>query len=868
MTFLSSLHILSMAFGLVLAVHVTGKDFRSWTGRWCSILIVCFSIWNGGMAFKHHPLSTAELQPILSSVNAIGWIFAPGAGLCFVLAFTGREWIFRTKWFWAIFVGLPGVLLYQQFTGNIVVRHELKPFGWYGVFGDTLWAYLFLLYEIMCIVSLLGISWQYARRPHSGPRKTQARIVFFSLLLSAIPITINTALSIVFGATSVPELESIFMLIFCCGIVYAMSRYRFLDLTPSLAAESIVANMPSGMMLLNKDGVLAIANEQAMDMLGMRQGEMAGRHISEFLHEDQMVEGLRNDIVHGSNFKNREINLRTRGGDSLPVSMSRSVMKDDDGDATGIVCLATDLTYAKEKERLLRESEEKYRDLVENINEVVYSLDEKGRLTYINPRIRTLMGYHPEELLGRDFNRLVHPADLEEVAKRFRDVLAGYAWSHEFRVLDKTGEVRWVYSSNRPARKDDVIIGVQGTLMDVTGRRKSEEEKLRLETDLRRSQKMEAVGTLAGGIAHNFNNILYPIMGYAEMALEDLPEDSPVREELEGILTATHRAKDLVKQILAFSHVTKESFHPQDPRPIMDDVITFIKGVLPSTIRIETRLDDNAGFVIGDRAQLHQMLLNLCTNAYQAMASKGGVLELRLERFQPSSQEVIPGLPPGSGPYMRFSVIDTGEGMPQEVMDRIFDPYFTTKPVGEGTGMGLAVTHAMVEKHGGVIQVFSQPGKGARFDILLPAAPASRQEVKIPESHEKVLGNGERILLVDDEAAVRRVTKRALERLGYVVVEAPDGLTAWEAFQQAPDSVDLILTDLTMPGLTGEVLAQRIRKERQDMPIILISGYSESDGGGDEDADSSSSWVRMMKPLEQNQLARIVRQSLDRARSA
>ncbi|MBI9077357.1 MAG: PAS domain S-box protein [Desulfatibacillum sp.] len=867
MTVLSSLHLFSMVLGLALAVFITGRDSRSWTNLWCAALFICFSIWNGGMIFKHSPLTPYTLQPMLSNINAAGWIFSPMVALSFVLAFTEREWIFKKMWFWALFIGVPGLLLYKHYTGHIVADHVLKSYGWLGVYYVNFWTCTFLIYLIICIAILLILNYSYITKCDSQAKKSQARIIFISLLLSAIPITANTLAGMFFGALSFPEMESIFMLIFCCGIVVAMSRHKLMNLTPMLAVKNIISNMPSGMLLLDKEGALVSANEQARSMLGWPSGEMVGRHIRDFLNKDQTTNQLQEDILRGDNFRNREMSLLTREGLPLAVSLSRSLLKDDAGEVAGIVCLATDLTLTRAKEVQLRESEEKYRDLVENINEVVYSLSPEGTIIYVNPRVRTLMGYHPEDLLGRNFSEFIHPEDFDELNGRFLDVMAGYAWAHEFRVKDKTGEFRWVYSSSRPARRDDSIVGVQGTLMDVTERKKNEEEKFRLETELRRSQKMEAIGTLAGGIAHNFNNILYPIMGYAEMVLEDLPEESPFREELEEILTATHRAKELVKQILAFSRVTKEAFQPQAPWPIVEDAIAFIRNALPATIRIKTHMDKQLGYVIGDRAQIYQMLMNLCTNAYQAMSSTGGVLELRLERCLPSSENTQSGRPSLNEPHIKFSVIDTGEGMTREVMDRIFDPYFTTKPVGEGTGMGLAVTHAMVEKHGGFIQVFSKPGKGSRFDILLPASSSQEPPIPvIPPSEEKPHGNGERVLLVDDEKAVREVTRRALERLGYAVTVADNGLSAWEEFQKNPQYFDLVLTDLTMPGLTGRVLANRIFETRPNLPIVLISGFSESEV--DEAEKSPGVWARVMKPLEQEQMAKVVRRALDQAKSS
>lgn len=386
-------------------------------------------------------------------------------------------------------------------------------------------------------------------------------------------------------------------------------------------------------------------------------------------------------------------------------------------------------------------------------------------------------------------------------------------------------------------------------------------ERKRLEVQLQQGQKMEAVGTLAGGIAHDFNNILMTIIGYAEMTdLFDLAADSSVKSHLEEICKAANRAKDLVRQILTFSRQTAKERLNIQLKPIVKEAVKFLKASIPATIEIRQNIKSEIGTVFADSAQMHQVVMNLCTNAAHAMRDKGGVLEVNLEDVDLDHEVASGFLDLKPGHYARLTVSDTGHGIDRNVMDRIFDPFFTTKPKGEGTGMGLAVVHGIVKDHGGAVIVESEPEKGTVFKIFLP-----RVEQEAAESYTRDLktipGGDETILFVDDEIALVNLAKETLERLGYNVTAKSNGFDALEAFLAQPHRFDLVITDQTMPHMTGAGLAEKVTSIRPDIPIILCTGYSELIR--EEDAEALGIRKFVYKPLGSRALAETVREVLD-----
>jgi nitrogen-specific signal transduction histidine kinase/ActR/RegA family two-component response regulator len=404
-------------------------------------------------------------------------------------------------------------------------------------------------------------------------------------------------------------------------------------------------------------------------------------------------------------------------------------------------------------------------------------------------------------------------------------------------------------------------IGFRGVTRNTTEKRKAEEERAALQEQLRQAQKMEAIGTLAGGIAHDFNNILAGILGYAELASLDIPEGSEAKYNLQQSIKSTYRAKDLVQQILAFSRQSKQERKPLDIRPIIKEALKMLRASLPSTIEIRQNIEADWGAIEADPTQIHQVLMNLCTNAAHAMSENGGVLEVSLTKFDMDAgtsgvnSEIEPG------PYLKLRVSDTGSGMPPEILSRIFDPYFTTKETGKGTGLGLAVVHGIVKSHRGAITVSSEPGKGTTFDIYFPRGDIIQAPSELERIEPLPLGGRERILFVDDEKAIVEIGQKLLERLGYEVVSRTSSVEALELFRAKPESFDLVVTDMTMPNMTGDKLARELMGIRPDIPVILCTGFSERIT--EEKAKLLGIREFVMKPLVMKDLAKSMRRALD-----
>ena len=398
--------------------------------------------------------------------------------------------------------------------------------------------------------------------------------------------------------------------------------------------------------------------------------------------------------------------------------------------------------------------------------------------------------------------------------------------------------------------------GMVQIIRDITERVRTEKEQQDLQFQLAQAQKMEAIGTLAGGIAHDFNNILSAIIGYTELASLEIPPGSKAKRQLGEVLKGGERAKELVNQILTFGRQTAHEKKPLQIGLIIKEALKLLRSTIPSTIEIQTDISSK-GMVVGDPTQMHQIAMNLCTNAYHAMRERGGVLAVTLKDIDIGLDSQNPALQPGA--YVKLSVRDTGKGITPAHLKRIFDPYFTTKKKGEGTGLGLAVVDGIVRTHGGAITVKSDPGVGTRFDIFLPKVDAKiEQEIKNLQPLPK--GN-ERILFVDDEQALVAMVQEMLERLGYEVVIRTSSVEALETFRKGLDEFDLVITDMTMPYMTGENLAVELMQTRSDIPIVLCTGFSEMID--EEKAKAIGIRAFVMKPLVMNELAKTIRKVLD-----
>ena len=514
--------------------------------------------------------------------------------------------------------------------------------------------------------------------------------------------------------------------------------------------------------------------------------------------------------------------------------------------------LQREISERQRTEVALRASEERYRHLVENINDVIYATDAQGVFTYLSPAVEAQSGYKPAELLGHMFADYIYQEDRPRLLNQFEALLTGHLEPSEYRIVTKAGAIRWIRSSSRCIYHGDQVIGVQGAYIDIT-------EKRGLEEQLRQAHKMEALGTLAGGIAHDFNNILGIILGNTELALLDRPDGQPTRPHLEQIHQACMRAQALVRQILSFSRKTPQELQLCHLGPIVQESLALLRALIPTTIDLRLDMTATADVALADPAQIQQVVINLVMNAAQAMEYAGGVLavslvDLALDEMAAQRHELRPGS------YVRLTVRDTGGGIAPAIMGRIFDPYFTTKEVGKGTGMGLAVVHGIVMHHGGAINVQSVLGQGTSFQVYLPVREA--EPILASPPTVSLLSGQERILFIDDEQALVSMGKEFLEGLGYDVVPETSSTEALAFFIRQPDRFDLVITDMTMPGMTGDRLAKEMRRIRPDIPVILCTGFSHH--LNEEEAKAIGICAFLMKPFALQELAETVRTVLDK----
>ena len=511
------------------------------------------------------------------------------------------------------------------------------------------------------------------------------------------------------------------------------------------------------------------------------------------------------------------------------------------------------------------EQEERFRQLVDHIKEVFWiSSPDRSEVLYVSPLYETVWGRSCASLLEdpRSLWDAVHPQDQERMLTHQSEA-EGDGYQGECRIVRPDNSVRWVRIRTFPLRTSyGEILSLAGVAEDITEQRRIEEALTKTERQFRQSSRMEAIGTLAGGIAHDFNNILTAILGYTELALATVPKGSRTQRNLQEVLTAGHRAKHLVLQILTFSRQAGQGKKPTPIHMVVREALKLLRATIPSTIEIHQLLKTEAT-ILADPTQMHQVIINFCTNAEYAMRETGGILTMVLEEVDVTKDltSMISGLQ--VGPHVRLTVKDTGSGMTPEVLERMFDPFFTTKPIGEGSGMGMAVAHGIVTAHGGALVVDSVVNNGTKIEVYLPTVPTPVLEHV--EEQGPIPTGKESILFVDDEETIVRLGKELLTQLGYTVEVHTSSVEALNVFRLDPHRFDLVITDQTMPGLTGEALSRELLRIRPDLPIILCTGFSHIMSA--EKAKALGIQGYLMKPLAIRDLVPIIRHVLDKTPS-
>ncbi len=606
-----------------------------------------------------------------------------------------------------------------------------------------------------------------------------------------------------------------------------------------------------------EEGRLLEVNRSFTRVTGHEREEVLGRTTGEL--EIWVEPELRGYVVEmieqQGSAHNLEVKFRRKSGEEFVGLLSIEPLE-----FMGEACLLSvviDISELKRVQEALRHSERRFRDILESIHLIAVMLDADGSVIFCNDYLLDLTGWTREEVFGANwFEMFLHDGERASIERMYREGLPSGAIPvhYENDILTREGKRRRISWSNTVLRDmDGHCLGATSIGEDIT-------ERCLFEHRLRQAQKMEAIGTLAGGIAHDFNNILSAIMGYTELTQFDAPPGSAMRGNLGHVLDAAARARDLVKQILTFSRMTEQERKPVHLSPIIKEVVKLLRASLPSTIEIRQEIGSQPNSVVmADPTQIHQVLMNLCTNAAHAMREKGGVLGVSLEEVNVESMDVgsLHGIEPGQ--YLKLTVSDTGCGMSSGILERIFEPYFTTKRPGEGTGLGLAVVHGIVRSHGGAINVFSEPGHGSAFRIHLPRVESTVEAVSALIADIPLGAEG--ILLVDDEQILVNVGKRMLERLGYRVISCLGSLEAVEVFRTRSSEIDLVITDYTMPQMTGIDLAREIMRVRPGTPVILCTGFSEMIG--EERVKEAGIREFLFKPVGVLELAKAIRRALE-----
>ncbi|HVO67642.1 MAG TPA: PAS domain S-box protein [Syntrophales bacterium] len=636
--------------------------------------------------------------------------------------------------------------------------------------------------------------------------------------------------------------------------------------------RELVENANSIILRRNRAGHIIFFNEFAQKFFGYREDEILGKNVIGTIVPEVESTGrdlkamIENIGLNPERYVNNVNENITSRGERVWIAWTNKPIRDEKGQVTEILCVGNDITERKRAEEQLRESEIRCRLITEAITDYIYTVRiEDGKVveTKHGAGCMAVTGYMEEEFTADPYlwYRMVAVEDRRVVEDHARKVSAGEdVPSIEHRIIRKDGIERWVRNTPVPHRDEHgKLLSYDGLIQDITEHKRDEEEKKKLMSQLIQAQKMEAIGTLAGGIAHDFNNILGALIGYTELAIKDSEEEKR-RHHLAQVLRVCDRAKNLVKQILSFSRQKEHELKPIDIGIIVKEAIKLLRSSLPTTIEIRQRIATGPTMVLADPTWIHQILMNLCTNAAHAMREKGGLLTIRLvnEKISLDSVFISPLLQPG--PYALLTISDTGHGIDLSIMDRIFDPFFTTKDEGEGTGLGLAVVYGIVNNLGGTITVQSEPGKGSVFNVYLPLL-----ETGIPIDTYTISQNlptgTERLLLVDDEESLMEIVKEMLQHLSYDVVAVSSSPEALKIFLDEPDRFDMVITDMTMPKMTGVELAKKLMEVRPNMPIILCTGFSDRISEGE--AKKLGIREYLMKPISMEDMALVVRGLLD-----
>jgi len=684
------------------------------------------------------------------------------------------------------------------------------------------------------------------------------------------------------------------------GLLEKMVKKRTGALTQSQKKyRALLETTSEGCWQLNPELKTVEVNPALCKMLGYSQEEMIGKTPFEFVDdENRKIFIDQTSKIPTTPHRSYEIVLKKKTGEDLPTYFNATTIRDESGKVQGSFSFVSDITERKRAEFRIEALLSLNQMTEASLDEIgAFALENGIKLTnstigyiaFVNEdeTILTMHSWSKEAMEQCKLidQPLVYPLATvglwgEAIRQRKPVITNDYSAPSPLKKGYPEGHINIIRHMNIPLFEGNKIAAVAGVgnkekdydqsdirqltllmqgMWRLVQRRREQEAKKELEYQLLQAQKMEAIGTLAGGIAHDFNNILSSVLGYTELALDDADKETILHDNLTEVLAAGNRAKELVNQILTLSRHDAVEFRPIQINPLVKKALKMLRSTIPTSIEIKENICSKQLVVHADPTQIHQVIVNLATNAKHAISDAIGVLEVCVDSVSFDESLKNRDIDVAPGDYARITISDTGAGIAEAHLDKIFEPYFTTKKTGEGTGLGLSVVHGIIKSHKGNIRVSSEPGKGTTFHFCLPLAKQRSVELP-PQTDEPLPAGTERILLVDDEPSIVKMLQQSLERLGYTVTTRTNSMEALETFRSSPDMFDLVITDMTMPNMTGDKLASEIKKIRRDMPVILCTGFSDKINirpGPDFQIDEF-----LKKPVDKAKLAKTVRKAL------
>ena len=853
-----------------LAIFILTRSLKSPLNRLCFAILMCFALWSFGGTFIHIPAISKSSARVFENISCPGWVSFSSFFLWGALIFIGKGTSFlpiknrrlRFIFFYTVLFLPPLVLIYKQWTNFMVVDYTLQSYGWALVWSTSYWFYLYCIYMFLFSGTALFLFFLSWKKPGNPAKKRQARVFFLTILATFITGFFTDILLPWFHLYLIPDIADIIALIAAYGLVYAMVKYKFLTITPATAAENIIATMSDSLILLDASGNIVKINRATSDLLGYREEELKDKSVEIFMevNDENRKNILIEEMCMGKEIAGYELSLKSSQDKEIPVIFSCSALKDEYGTVMGMVCISRDITRRKREEEeleehrkhleklvgvrtakleeinlqlqkeiderkiveeTLRKSKEKYKTLTENINVGIYrhTAENEGKFIEANPAAVGMFGFdNKEEFLATTVSQ--HFNNPEDMKRFNRDLFTyGYVKDENLKFKKKDGTL-FTGSISAAAVRDSrgKMIYYDGIIEDITARK-------RLEEQLMQARKMEALGQLTGGIAHEFNNILTSVIGYTELSQIDLPSESPLNDYLSKVLKTASHAKALIRQLLTFSR--KAVIHPEiiDLNRVFREFQTLIRKALGEDVVMDFIPGEKLERVKADPGQIEQIIINLAANSRDAMPT-GGKLTIATENIEVDHTMIrrYPYMKPGF--YVRLSVSDTGCGMTREELSHIFEPFFTTKKKTRGTGLGLSTVYGIVKQNNGYININSKPGLGTRIDIYLPQADEEEKIVKQHPREVKLHPGKETILVVEDEETVRDIADKILSACGYHIILAGSGEDAFDLWEKNKERVDLLLTDIVLPGINGWQLARKILDLKPDLKVLYMSGYS------------------------------------------